>query len=117
MELERVKSNVAKMVSQGAPERDIDAYIEAEGTTVEAVKNFSPKPKTEYSKLESFFGGAGQGATMGLSDEIAGKMGLGTVEQNQQKLQRAREENPISYGAGEVAPLLAFLRVPLSYPE
>lgn len=33
-----VKSNIEKMISQGAPERDIDAYISGEGVTVDQLK-------------------------------------------------------------------------------
>lgn len=39
-DLGRIKGNVAKMVSQGAPEKDIDAYIAAEGTSIDAIKAF-----------------------------------------------------------------------------
>lgn len=115
MELERVKSNVSKMVGQGAPEADIDAYIEAEGTTVDAIKSYKPdKPwnedvadfLTEQSKpdseLGSFFGGVGQGITLGASDEIAAKMGVGDLEKNQNLLAKIRESHPVAYGAGEV---------------
>ncbi len=35
-----VKSNVARMVNMGAPESDIDSYIQSEGTNIDAVKNF-----------------------------------------------------------------------------
>lgn len=35
-----VKSNVARMVNMGAPESDIDSYIQAEGTSIDAVKGF-----------------------------------------------------------------------------
>jgi hypothetical protein len=43
VDLARVKSNVAKMAAQGAPEADIDAYIAAEGTNVDAVRSFNGK--------------------------------------------------------------------------
>lgn len=36
-----IKSNVAKMVSMGAPEVDIDAYISGSGTTIDAIKAHS----------------------------------------------------------------------------
>lgn len=42
-----VKSNVAKMVSMGAPETDIDSYIQAEGSTVDAIKNFQTTPQPD----------------------------------------------------------------------
>src|ERR1041384_4570807 len=34
----RIKENIGKMISQGAPESDIDAYVAAEGTTPEALR-------------------------------------------------------------------------------
>ncbi|BCG91422.1 hypothetical protein [Mesorhizobium sp. 131-2-1] len=39
-DLARIKSNVAKMAAQGAPEQDIDGYIASEGVTVDDVRNF-----------------------------------------------------------------------------
>lgn len=39
-DLARIKSNVAKMASQGAPEQDIDGYIASEGVTVDDVRSF-----------------------------------------------------------------------------
>lgn len=39
-DLARIKSNVAKMVAQNAPEADIDGYIASEGVTVDDVRNF-----------------------------------------------------------------------------
>lgn len=41
-DLLRIKRNVSKMVSIGAPEKDIDTYITGEGTTIDEVKNFKP---------------------------------------------------------------------------
>lgn len=41
-DLARIKRNVAKMVEMGAPEGDIDGYIQSEGVTVEDVRNFKP---------------------------------------------------------------------------
>jgi len=38
--LSKIKRNVRKMVSLGAPEKDIDAYIASEGTTIEAIQSF-----------------------------------------------------------------------------
>ena len=35
VDLSRVKRNVAKMVSMGAPETDIDDYIKSEGTSID----------------------------------------------------------------------------------
>lgn len=40
----RIKSNVAKMVAQGAPEADIDAYIAGEGTSLNAIRAFKAPP-------------------------------------------------------------------------
>lgn len=51
-DLARIKRNVAKMVSMGAPESDIDGYIASEGVTIEDVRNYNPTlPKVDKSKL------------------------------------------------------------------
>jgi len=42
-DLARIKRNVAKMVSQNAPESEIDGYIATEGVTVDDVRNFKPQ--------------------------------------------------------------------------
>lgn len=39
-DLARIKGNVKKMVSMGAPESDIDAYIAEEGVTIDDVRGF-----------------------------------------------------------------------------
>lgn len=43
-DLARIKSNVAKMAAQNAPEEDIDGYIASEGVTVDDVRNFKAQP-------------------------------------------------------------------------
>lgn len=48
-DLGQVKQNVATMVSKGAPENDIDSYINAEGTTIDAIKNFKVAPTPQAS--------------------------------------------------------------------
>lgn len=40
-DLARIKSNVAKMISMNAPEKDIDDYISGEGTSVGEVRGFN----------------------------------------------------------------------------
>ncbi|MEO6013928.1 MAG: hypothetical protein ABIQ30_10140 [Devosia sp.] len=46
-DLARIKSNVAKMAAQNAPEADIDGYIASEGVSIEDVRNFNaPENKT-----------------------------------------------------------------------
>lgn len=44
-DLARIKSNVAKMAAQNAPEEDIDGYIASEGVTIDDVRNFKPGEK------------------------------------------------------------------------
>jgi hypothetical protein len=51
-DLGRIKGNVAKMVSMGAPEEDIDAYISGEGTTIDQVRAFKPEQQGGGSFLE-----------------------------------------------------------------
>src|SRR5687767_12020599 len=38
-DIEKVKRNVGRMIDQGAPESDIDAYIAGEGVTVAQLRN------------------------------------------------------------------------------
>lgn len=38
-DLDRIKRNVSKMASEGAPEADIDGYIDSEGVTLDQVRN------------------------------------------------------------------------------
>lgn len=63
LDLDRVKRNVAKMVSQGAPERDIDAYISGEGTTVDAVKAYKAptQPYSDVGEVMAPFAGFNRG--------------------------------------------------------
>lgn len=58
IDLDKVKRNVAKMVSMDAPEEDIDSYISSEGTSIDAIREFKSiadsKPKTRFDlKKES----------------------------------------------------------------
>ncbi len=90
-DLGRVKSNVADMVRQGAPESDIDAYIKAEGTTVDAIKALDQKSIGKY--VDDIGRSLALGATFGFADKIAAAMdtltGKGTYEENI-KRQRAQ---------------------------
>src|SRR5690348_11193831 len=52
-DLARIKNNVAKMAAQGAPEEDIDGYIESEGVTIDDVRNLRatpPDPESQQSQ-------------------------------------------------------------------
>lgn len=58
-DLSKIKSNVAKMVQQGAPEGDIDNYIKLEGSNVDDVRSYrlsSEEKPTSIGKqlLQSF---------------------------------------------------------------
>lgn len=61
-----VKSNIRKMVSQNAPEEDIDGYIASEGYTPEDVANY------QISRPEALGRSALQGVTLGFGDELLG---------------------------------------------
>lgn len=132
IDLSRIKRNVAKMASMGAPEADIDGYIASEGTTVDAIRAFK-QPATQSEKaasisqpsmLESGIRGIGQGATLGYSDELMGMIGnlyaravrpdlfegqslTETYRQGRdiarEQEAAAKEANPVSYIGGEVA--------------
>jgi len=86
MDLGRVKRNVGKMLDQGAPEEEIDAYIAGEGTTIDAVKAFKAQtPDVATDMVKGFGYGANEGidATLNMIgapirapvNYIAGKLG------------------------------------------
>ncbi len=50
-EIPRVKRNIQKMLDQGAPEVDIDAYVASEGFTPEVLSQAKPQPKLPEEEL------------------------------------------------------------------
>ena len=64
-DLDRIKSNVAKMVEQNAPETDIDAYIAGEGVTIEQVREHAGTPKRGV--MEDIAVSGGRGFNKGLN--------------------------------------------------
>lgn len=115
-DLARIKRNVAKMVSMGAPESDIDGYISSEGVTVEDVRNYNPnlKPLTPeqrakskidplsgvaYEALTGTLEGIGlgiesglQGASLGLYGRINQALGGNYAEREAENQARAERE-------------------------
>jgi len=64
LDLGRIKRNVGKMVDQGAPETEIDAYISGEGATLDAVREFKPGPSPDVAV--DMAKGFGYGANTGI---------------------------------------------------
>ncbi len=64
LDLGRVKRNVGTMIDKGASETEIDAYIIGEGTTIDAVKNFTPGPGPDVAI--DVAKGFGAGANTGI---------------------------------------------------
>ena len=85
-DIDRVKSNVSKMIAQGAPESDIDAYVASEGLTADQLRQPDKYKQAAIEERDALKAkgvdtGAGytrrlaQGATFNLADEImAGAM-------------------------------------------
>lgn len=85
-DIDRVKSNISKMIAQGAPESDIDAYVASEGLTADQLRQPDKYKQAAIEerdalKAKGIDTGAGytrrlaQGATFNLADEImAGAM-------------------------------------------
>ena len=96
-DLARIKNNVARMVSMGAPESDIDGYIASEGVTIEDVRNYNNiqiKPLTEEQKAKpkgvnyreiakAGLQGFGEGLQIGAEDFLQGYTlnGYGKINQ------------------------------------
>lgn len=93
-DISRIKRNVSKMATQGAPVEDIDGYIASEGVTVEQVKAHKPAPAlaqaapapvaelpgypSVYDRYPEVNQAGGMAATLGSSDAA-----LGDVYKNQ----------------------------------
>lgn len=71
-EIARIKSNIASMIDQDAPDSEIEAYLADEGTTLDAIKN-SPVagPNDPVSTPpHSLMGVAKTGALQGVADTV-----------------------------------------------
>lgn len=74
-DLERIKSNVAKMASMKAPVEDIDGYIASEGISIDDVRKFQPSVSTEGASFLTQH--PLKSALQGLPETLTGK----TMEQ------------------------------------
>jgi hypothetical protein len=113
LDLGRIKRNVGKMVEQGAPEDEIDAYISAEGTNVDAIKAFKPQQPDVAVDMAK---GAGYGFNEGLDatlnmigapvrapvNYIADKLGYGEVIPELNAARRFNVAGPAETTAGRV---------------
>lgn len=88
-DFDRIKRNISKMISLGAPEADIDSYVASESVTPEQLRaSKTQAPKVTLDEPTQRATGSGaldlvpglgeatrgivRGATFGMSDEIAG---------------------------------------------
>lgn len=92
---ERVINNIKSMRSQGAPDEDIEQYLQEEGID-------SPP-----GALGSFASGLPQGATFGFSDEIAGLVGDKYKENTRDYQKLAETIHPYANMAGELTGAVA----------
>lgn len=112
-DLGRIKRNVGKMVDQGAPEDEIDAYISAEGSSVDAIKAFKPQQPDVAVDMAK---GAGYGFNEGFDsmlnmigapvrapvNYVADKLGYGEVIPELQAARRFNVAGPAETTAGRV---------------
>lgn len=71
---DRIKRNIGKMIDAGAPEADIDAYLSSEG--FKSAEDFrtgkrAAAPVQAQGRSDAAANAFGQGATLGLGDELA----------------------------------------------
>lgn len=72
-----VKENVAKMEQMGAPEKDIDAYIQSEGATIDAVRAYQPDLKeVAENPVVGALADAGEGFVAGVKNLGTGALQL-----------------------------------------
>lgn len=121
-DIDRIKRNVSKMVSGNAPEADIDAYIQSEGVTVDAVRSYKAPPMqtpVATGNIAAGLEGVAQGVTFGFSDELEGAARAAYakltgdarpisdlyaegVEVPRQRIATASETNPAAFYTGEI---------------
>lgn len=120
--VDRVKSNIQKMVDGGADEIEINQYLKTEGFTPDSFSN-AMKVSGKAGKTTAEYGlgrAALQGLTFNTADEMEAALrsyaGRGTYEQNLAALKLAKEEyekqNPKSAIAAEVVGGLPYAAVP-----
>lgn len=71
-----IKSNIARMIDQGAPEEDIDAYVASEGVTPEQLRQRGAMAERQGRGASTL-----QGALVGFGDEVVagGAAGMRTI--------------------------------------
>ncbi|MFZ9264551.1 MAG: hypothetical protein ACO222_05270, partial [Polynucleobacter sp.] len=120
--VDRVRSNIQKMVDGGADEIEINQYLKTEGFTPDSfaravqVSSKAGKSTAEYGAGRA----ALQGLTFNTADEIEAALrsyaGQGTYEQNLAALKLAKEEyekqNPKTAIAAEIVGGLPYAAVP-----
>lgn len=74
-DIARIKGNIGKMIAQGAPEADIDAYVKGEGATPEMLRGEAPV-STAMDVAKSGAVGLGKGA-IGVAGMIGDLSELG----------------------------------------
>ena len=120
-DLDRIKSNVAKMAAQNAPEADIDGYIASEGVTIDAIR--AHKMGAAEPEGGSFMDPLMQGVMLGGADEFRagvrsafiapfvdetiGEVYDQELSDTRGNLDAYRERNPVTSTALEVAGSLA----------
>lgn len=75
MDIARIKGNIGKMIAQGAPESDIDAYVQGEGVTAEQLRG-EPPVSTAGDVAKSAGVGLGKGL-IGIGGMIGDLSDLG----------------------------------------
>lgn len=105
---------------------DPDAFLSEDETTT-TTNTFNPdaflggaEPEEKTGRLESFGRGLAQGASFGFSDEMSawlesffkGTEYQDELDKNRSEDTRAREDNPLTFGGGDLAGSLATMAVP-----
>ncbi len=93
-DLARIKSNVAKMAAQGAPEEDIDGYIASEGVTIDDVRNFKLTPPTPTPQQAATKEPPKDGFVQNLKSDVKNRLGqISEIESAQKSGQQGAVES------------------------
>lgn len=81
-DIARIKGNIAKMIAQGAPEADIDAYVSSEGVTIEQLRSSAPREdKYQKAAREEFEKKKAAGVEEGINRRVVQGMTLNAADE------------------------------------
>lgn len=101
MDIGQVKENLRKIAAQGGTDADLTEYANAAGYTAEQIRNYNPDSYSLLGHAKHLGRAAGEGATFGLADILAG--GTNILSNNLAEVTHGENIGQRIKGAGKLA--------------